>query len=68
MRKFNVHNKQYKKKGFDILQNIRKAAVAGQFYEGDKNSLEKRIETCFLENRGPGVVPEINQGEKDVNG
>jgi hypothetical protein len=47
---------------------IRKAAVAGQFYERKKEDLEERIKDCFLDRRGPGELPEINQGEKEVKG
>jgi len=42
--------------GCDIL--IRRAAVAGQFYRGEPNSLRKSIEECFLhKDVGPGVLP-----------
>ena len=50
------------------MENIRKAAVAGQFYDGDKISLEQRIKTCFLDERGPGNLPEIDQGKKNIRG
>jgi AmmeMemoRadiSam system protein B len=50
------------------LNKLRKAAVAGQFYEGDRTSLEERIKTCFLNDRGPGELPDITQGEKKVKG
>jgi len=50
------------------LNKLRKPAVAGQFYEGDRTSLEERIKTCFLNERGPGELPEITQKEKKVIG
>ena len=50
------------------METIRKAVVAGQFYEGDRISLEQRIRTCFLDERGPGNLPEIAQGKKNIKG
>jgi hypothetical protein len=50
------------------LNIIRKAAVAGQFYDGDKTSLEQRIKECFLDERGPKALPEVNQGKKSIKG
>jgi len=50
------------------LDTIRKAAVAGQFYDGDKISLEQRIKECFLGERGPKALPEVNQGKKSIKG
>ena len=50
------------------LNKIRKAAVAGQFYEGDKTGLEERIKNCFLNGRGPGELPETIKEEKKVKG
>ena len=37
---------------------IRKPAVAGTFYEGDADSLNRRIEWCFQHQLGPGRIPE----------
>lgn len=50
------------------MKNIRKASVAGQFYDANKISLEHRIKSCFLDERGPGILPEINQGNKNIKG
>jgi len=36
---------------------LRKPAVAGTFYAGDKESLKRQIEDCFLHSLGPGKVP-----------
>lgn len=47
---------------------MRKPAVAGQFYEGEKTALEQSIKACFLGERGPKVLPEIQQGNKRLKG
>jgi len=54
--------------GEDRLSNIRKATVAGQFYNGDRTHLEQQIESCFVDERGPKSLPEITQGKKPVKG
>lgn len=36
----------------------RPAAVAGQFYAADGAQLARQIESCFLDERGPGALPE----------
>lgn len=41
------------------MEKIRKPAVAGQFYEGSEKSLNERIKECFLDERGPKVLPKI---------
>jgi len=51
-----------------MLEKIRKPAVSGQFYEGEKNRLNDRIKECFLEERGVKTLPEIKQGDKDIIG
>ena len=46
---------------------IRKPYVAGTFYEGDRNSLLKRLEWCFKHELGPGKLPEVNEnGERKI--
>ncbi len=35
---------------------IRSEAIAGIFYEKDKNRLSKQIEECFLHKLGPGII------------
>ena len=47
---------------------IRKAVVAGQFYAGNNENLKQQIEDCFLGQRGPGAVPKISYGSKDIEG
>ncbi len=47
------------------MDEIRKPAVSGQFYEANKERLIDRIKECFKDKRGPGYIPEIkNKGEK----
>lgn len=48
--------------------NIRKPAVSGLFYEGEKENLEKQIEKCFLHKIGPGKLPERKQLERTTIG
>jgi len=51
------------------LEKIRKAAVAGQFYPGDENTLKKQIIECFLSPRGPGSLPKENlHGKRGIHG
>lgn len=50
------------------MEKVRKPAVAGQFYDGNKTSLEQRIKECFLDERGPRALPEIDQKKKNVKG
>jgi len=51
------------------LRKIRYPAVAGLFYEGDSETLKKRIEWCFKHELGPGSIPSINeQGERNIIG
>lgn len=48
---------------------MRKPAVAGQFYEGDRRSLEEQIEGCYLHRLGPGRLPEFNrEGPRKIHG
>jgi len=47
---------------------VRKPAVAGQFYDGDSDSLKKTLETCFKNSRGPGSIPQITKGNKKILG
>ncbi|GAH42474.1 unnamed protein product, partial [marine sediment metagenome] len=41
---------------------MRRPAVAGQFYEGDRESLSRQITECFMGSLGPGRLPEIAPG------
>ena len=51
-----------------MLEKIRRPAVAGQFYDGNEESLRESIEKCFLDDRGPKILPKVNSGEKDIKG
>ena len=50
------------------MEKVRKPAVAGQFYDGNKANLEQKIKEYFLDERGPGKLPEVNQVKKNVKG
>jgi len=39
---------------------LRQPAVAGAFYPADPETLKKLIESCFLDDVGPGYIPELN--------
>jgi AmmeMemoRadiSam system protein B len=45
-----------------IMQIIRNAAVAGQFYPGNEKNLKQQIEECFLDKRGIGMIPSLKKG------
>ena len=42
---------------------IRNPAVAGQFYDGNAESLRNSIEKCFLHKIGPGKIPKQVDGQ-----
>ena len=50
------------------MGKLRRPAVAGQFYEGSESRLKQTIEECFLDNRGPGILPQILKGDKKIKG
>jgi len=50
------------------LEKVRKAVVAGQFYDWDKQNLDESIRECFLDKRGPGALPKFAEGNKNVLG
>jgi AmmeMemoRadiSam system protein B len=43
-----------------MTPNIRRPAVAGQFYEADREGLIAEIEDAYLGGRGPGALPQVN--------
>ncbi len=47
---------------------MRRPSVAGQFYEGDEQSLRAQIEKCFTGPLGPGTVPEMGSGRHVLGG
>ncbi len=50
------------------MEKLRKPAVAGQFYEGSKTTLNERIKECFLADRGPKALPKISTRDKKIIG
>jgi AmmeMemoRadiSam system protein B len=44
-----------------IMQTIRNAAVAGQFYPENEKNLKQQIEKCFLDQRGIGMIPSLKK-------
>ncbi len=44
---------------------VRKSCVAGQFYEGSFEGLNKQIEACFYSKKGPGDLP-IKRRNKNI--
>jgi len=40
---------------------VRRPAVAGQFYPGNREALLRDIEKCYQGRLGPGVVPAVNE-------
>lgn len=51
-----------------MSEKIRQPAVAGQFYDGNSSKLEKTIESCFLDERGPKNLPEIRKDDRNLLG
>ena len=51
-----------------VVETIRNAAVAGQFYPGNEKSLQQQIEECFLDKRGIGTIPSIKKIGNNLKG
>ena len=47
---------------------MRPPAVAGQFYEGDREGLIAQIENCYLHKVGPGRLPQLRDGKRTLRG
>lgn len=47
---------------------MRYPAVAGAFYEGSKERLQRQVEGCFTHRLGPGHLPKKGKGEKRLVG
>lgn len=47
---------------------MRYPSVAGQFYAGDEKSLRSQIEQCYLSPLGPGRLPKVSAGKRQVLG
>ena len=43
-----------------MADSRRRPAVAGQFYEGGSAALTAQIEAAYLDDRGPGALPEVS--------
>lgn len=51
------------------MGKVRRPAVAGSFYEGNKKRLEEQISESFLHSLGPGSLPQLNkEGEGKIVG
>lgn len=42
------------------MPEVRRPAVAGQFYEGSEEALSAALRDCFLHPLGPGSLPDVN--------
>lgn len=51
-----------------MVDTIRNAVVAGQFYQGNEKSLKQQIHDCYLDIRGYGKLPKINDAGKKIKG
>lgn len=47
---------------------MRVPAVAGQFYEAERDALLRQIEGCYTHPLGPGAVPEVRDGPRTIRG
>jgi len=47
---------------------VRNPAVAGQFYPGSEDAIEKKIEECFMSDIGPGEIPEDEGDSRNIKG
>jgi AmmeMemoRadiSam system protein B len=54
--------------GRGVVETIRNAAVAGQFYPGNEKSLKQQIEECFLDKRGFGTIPSLKKVGHNLKG
>jgi MEMO1 family protein len=48
--------------------DIRRPAVAGRFYAGERESLRAEVEDCFVSPLGPGALPAVGSGPRRVLG
>jgi MEMO1 family protein len=54
--------------GRGVVDTIRNAAVAGQFYSGNEKNLKQQIEECFLDKRGIGMIPSLKKVGHNLKG
>ncbi|HMK54658.1 MAG TPA: AmmeMemoRadiSam system protein B [Methanobacteriaceae archaeon] len=50
------------------MSQIRKAAVAGLFYEANPRDLKRRIRWCYQHQLGPGTLPETLGAKRTIKG
>ncbi|HTY75769.1 MAG TPA: AmmeMemoRadiSam system protein B [Candidatus Nanoarchaeia archaeon] len=51
------------------MPSLRRAVVAGSFYESKPEALRKQVEACFLSELGPGKLPTVNSaGSRQILG
>jgi len=50
------------------MNNVRKPTVSGMFYEHEKASLKRQIETCFLSSHGPGSISSKEKKKASLKG
>lgn len=50
------------------MPDVRPPAVAGRFYPASKRDLREKIESSFIHKLGPGEVPELDGGEREIKG
>ena len=46
---------------------VREPSVSGQFYESSFDSLNKQIENCFHDKRGPGDLPVEKRSDQRIS-
>jgi MEMO1 family protein len=52
-----------------MASEVRLPAVAGQFYEGGDRALRAQLEACYLDRRGPGLLPQVSsEGPRQMLG
>ncbi|KXB06760.1 hypothetical protein AKJ51_02900 [candidate division MSBL1 archaeon SCGC-AAA382A20] len=50
------------------MQGWRNPTVADRFYAGNESDLRSQIEKCFTHAHGPGRVPEVKEGPRELIG
>jgi AmmeMemoRadiSam system protein B len=54
--------------GHGVMESIRNAAVAGQFYPSSEKNLKQQIEKCLLDKRGFGEIPSLEKVKHPLRG
>lgn len=50
------------------MVKVRPPSVAGQFYAGSESSLQRQVEKCYTHEYGPGEIPEVKAGPRNILG